>query len=57
VIGRVADATSIQFVFAPCSYLPVLGFAAVLLPHIETRSGGRRLEPPPIVDAAEAGGG
>jgi FSR family fosmidomycin resistance protein-like MFS transporter len=54
VIGHVADATSIQFVFKLCSFLPLLGVFAALLPHIETRS--RRAEPAPIVDAAGAGG-
>jgi FSR family fosmidomycin resistance protein-like MFS transporter len=55
LIGQVADATSIQFVFHLCSYLPVLGLLAALLPHIETGSRGRRAEAP-VVDAAGTGG-
>jgi MFS transporter, FSR family, fosmidomycin resistance protein len=53
LIGHLADATSIQFVFKVCSFLPALGLLAALLPHIET--GGRKkvLEPAaPVVDAA-----
>src|SRR6202007_1323170 len=41
LIGQLADATSIQFVFKACSFLPLLGLLAALLPHIETRSGQR----------------
>jgi FSR family fosmidomycin resistance protein-like MFS transporter len=57
VIGQVADATSIQFVFRLCSFLPLLGLLAALLPHIET--GGKRRAPvaPPVVDAAGTGAG
>jgi FSR family fosmidomycin resistance protein-like MFS transporter len=40
LIGQVADATSIQFVFRMCSLLPALGLLAAFLPHIET-GGGR----------------
>jgi FSR family fosmidomycin resistance protein-like MFS transporter len=51
LIGHLADATSIQFVFKLCSVLPALGLLAALLPHIET--GHRRRTPPaPAVDAA-----
>jgi FSR family fosmidomycin resistance protein-like MFS transporter len=50
LIGQVADATSIQFVFKVCSFLPVLGLLAALLPHIET--GGRRAARETPVDAA-----
>jgi len=51
LIGQLADATSIQFVFKACSFLPILGLLAALLPHIETRSG-RRAQREPAVDAA-----
>jgi FSR family fosmidomycin resistance protein-like MFS transporter len=51
VIGHVADATGIQFVFKVCSFLPALGLLAALLPHIETRRGGRG-SAPPLLDAA-----
>jgi FSR family fosmidomycin resistance protein-like MFS transporter len=42
LLGQLADATSIGLVFLVCSFLPVLGFFAVLLP--EVRAGGA---PPP----------
>ena len=51
LIGQLADATSIQFVFKACSFLPLLGLLAALLPHIETRSG-RRAPRETAVDAA-----
>jgi FSR family fosmidomycin resistance protein-like MFS transporter len=39
LIGHLADATSIQFVFRLCSLLPALGLLAAFLPHIETGGG------------------
>jgi FSR family fosmidomycin resistance protein-like MFS transporter len=42
LLGQLADATSIGLVFLVCSFLPVLGFFAMLLP--EVRAGGA---PPP----------
>jgi FSR family fosmidomycin resistance protein-like MFS transporter len=33
VLGHVADATSIEFVYSICAYLPLLGMLAALLPH------------------------
>jgi len=39
LIGQVADATSIQFVFRLCSLLPALGLLAALLPHIDAGAG------------------
>src|SRR5580704_3004843 len=35
VLGRVADATSINFVYLVCSYLPAMGLLAAFLPNIE----------------------
>ncbi|NYT79262.1 MFS transporter [Alcaligenaceae bacterium] len=32
-LGNLADATSIEFVYKVCSFLPILGFAAFLLPE------------------------
>jgi FSR family fosmidomycin resistance protein-like MFS transporter len=53
LIGHLADATNIQFVFRLCAFLPALGLLAAFLPHIETGSGGRRATAPaPVVDAA-----
>jgi len=37
VLGRLADATSILFVYKVCSYLPALGVLTVLLPTLERR--------------------
>ena len=54
LIGHLADATSIQFVFKLCSFLPAIGLLAALLPHIETSGRGKRAEPR-AVDAAGAG--
>jgi FSR family fosmidomycin resistance protein-like MFS transporter len=38
VLGWLADATSIDFVYSVCSYLPAIGLLAAFLPHIESRS-------------------
>jgi FSR family fosmidomycin resistance protein-like MFS transporter len=57
LLGHVADATSIEFVFRACSLLPALGLLAAFLPHIETGSRGRRAaEATPAVDAAGSTG-
>ncbi len=45
LLGHLADATSIRFVFELCSYLPALGLLAALLPHIETDGAGRAGRP------------
>ena len=39
VLGRLADATSIEYVYGVCSFLPLLGVITIFLPNIE----GRRL--------------
>lgn len=44
VLGRLADATSIELVYHLCSYLPALGLLTGLLPEIE--AGGDRGPPP-----------
>ena len=41
VLGRLADATSIEFVYSVTAFLPLLGVLAVFLPNIEDR--GRRI--------------
>jgi FSR family fosmidomycin resistance protein-like MFS transporter len=43
VLGRVADHTSIEFVYHICAYLPALGLLTAWLPALETadRSGAR----------------
>ena len=55
LIGELADATSIQFVFRACSVLPALGLLAAFLPHLGAGGRGRRVpETAPVVDAAGA---
>ncbi len=34
VLGKLADATSIEFVYRLCAWLPVVGVLAVLLPML-----------------------
>jgi MFS transporter, FSR family, fosmidomycin resistance protein len=36
VLGRIADMTSISFVYLICSFLPLLGLFAALLPNLKT---------------------
>jgi FSR family fosmidomycin resistance protein-like MFS transporter len=37
VLGALADATSIEFVYRVCAWLPVVGLLAVLLPNVEEK--------------------
>lgn len=37
VLGRLADATSIEFVYKICAFLPLIGLLTVFLPNLETR--------------------
>ncbi len=37
VLGKIADQTSIQYVFQICAFLPLIGIVTILLPNIETR--------------------
>lgn len=39
VLGRLADQTSIQFVFQVCAYLPLIGLLTIFLPQIESSRG------------------
>ncbi len=41
VMGRIADATSVPFVFQLCAYLPAIGLVTWLLPDLE-RARARR---------------
>jgi MFS transporter, FSR family, fosmidomycin resistance protein len=41
VLGMLADATGIGFVYQVCSFLPAIGLLAGLLPHLETESHRR----------------
>lgn len=36
-LGRLADATSIEFVYRVCSFLPAIGLLTAFLPHMEPR--------------------
>ena len=38
VLGKLADATSIEYVYHVCSYLPLLGLAAFFLPDMRERA-------------------
>ena len=42
LLGRLADATSISFVYKVCSFLPVIGLLTAFLPDLETRAHLRR---------------
>jgi FSR family fosmidomycin resistance protein-like MFS transporter len=39
VLGKLADLTSIHYVFHLCSYLPLLGLLTGLLPNLDKRPG------------------
>ncbi|WP_323120888.1 MFS transporter [Burkholderia alba] len=42
VLGQLADATSIAFVYKVCSFLPLLGILTVLLPDVEGRKRAKQ---------------
>ena len=42
VLGRLADRTSIEYVYRLCSYLPALGLLTALLPNLESDRKARR---------------
>jgi FSR family fosmidomycin resistance protein-like MFS transporter len=35
VLGKIADLTSITFVYQLCAFLPLLGLLAAMLPNVE----------------------
>jgi len=37
-LGKLADATSIAYVYQVCAYLPLLGVVAILLPNVERKA-------------------
>ncbi len=43
VMGRIADATSVSFVFQLCSYLPLIGLLTWFLPNLEPPRAARLL--------------
>jgi FSR family fosmidomycin resistance protein-like MFS transporter len=57
VLGRLADATSIEYVYHLCSYLPALGLLTALLPDLESdrRVRGRDDEHDTGVDPVTVG--
>jgi FSR family fosmidomycin resistance protein-like MFS transporter len=40
VLGKIADATSIEYVFKICAFLPLIGIITGFLPNIEGRKKG-----------------
>jgi FSR family fosmidomycin resistance protein-like MFS transporter len=52
VLGRLADATSIEFVYSVCAYLPLLGLLAGLLPNMANDGRGRMERPAPTEAAS-----
>ena len=48
VLGRLADARGIEFVYAVCAFLPLLGLLAAFLPELER--GARRVRSPASAD-------
>jgi FSR family fosmidomycin resistance protein-like MFS transporter len=54
VLGKVADSTSIGFVYQLCSYLPAIGILAYFLPQVETHSASHPRPQPaePLTDSA-----
>ncbi len=58
-LGRLADATSIEFVFLLCSFLPAIGLLAAWLPNVESASRAAPEQDRPGVEVgsrAPAGG-
>jgi len=49
ILGRVADATSISFVYQVCSVLPAIGLLTMFLPNLETAR--QRMKKSPAVSA------
>jgi len=39
-LGKLADATSLGYVYQVCAYLPLLGVVAILLPNVEKPRAG-----------------
>jgi FSR family fosmidomycin resistance protein-like MFS transporter len=50
VLGRLADATSIEYVYHLCSYLPALGLLTGFLPDLEV-GGPHRSAPEPEIES------
>jgi FSR family fosmidomycin resistance protein-like MFS transporter len=39
LLGRLADHTSINYVFHVCAFLPLIGLLTAFLPHLEKKRG------------------
>jgi FSR family fosmidomycin resistance protein-like MFS transporter len=48
ILGRIADATSILFVYKICAYLPAIGLLAGFLPAMSHRTPGEHNSPKPL---------
>jgi FSR family fosmidomycin resistance protein-like MFS transporter len=44
LLGKLADVTSIYFVYSVCSFLPAIGLLTAFLPNLETAERGQREE-------------
>jgi FSR family fosmidomycin resistance protein-like MFS transporter len=42
LLGRLADMTSLAYVYQLCSFLPAIGLLAIFLPDLETESRRRK---------------
>ena len=38
VLGKIADATSIEYVFKICAFLPLIGIIALFLPNLKKKN-------------------
>jgi FSR family fosmidomycin resistance protein-like MFS transporter len=48
LMGQLADATSIRFVYQVCSFLPALGLLTAFLPHVEPHRATPSRQPRPV---------
>jgi FSR family fosmidomycin resistance protein-like MFS transporter len=51
VLGKVADSTSISFVYHLCSFLPIIGILAYFLPNVETHASAKS-NPKLVIESA-----
>ena len=54
--GRLADATSIEYVYGLCAFLPLIGLLTIFLPDIGHRIRAAAAKPVGGKPALEAGG-
>jgi MFS transporter, FSR family, fosmidomycin resistance protein len=53
LLGELADATDIQFVYRVCSFLPLIGLLTAFLPDLKAIESHRRAEAVQVVGPAE----